>query len=270
MKLEKVLIRMPQVQELFFPAVAFVHDYMMQLTGQMRAGLQRPGTVTLELWREDQFFFTSLFPRLLLENGDKNRNLSRSEWACVIDLRTPTRALELGATAGKHVTDAWGIMFGASPRVIAELGFMSIWIPKEKEWDILVDAELDEPVVLMEWINQNFPDAKTDFVQLSRVRYSEMFDKLGSTRMYVGRRSASTYLAAMMKIPLVEYYPDDFPRTFLSKPARPDYRVFFGDGRAINLWVGVQELWQTLSDTNYRDGTLTVRPVSTAELVAGK
>ena len=126
MRKDKVLIRMPQAQEFFFPAVAVIHDYAMQMKAQISMRMkQELEPMVLELWREDQFFFAPLFPRLLLEKGDEGRNIPRSDWSCVIDMRYPDRAIEIGKTVGKHITDAWGFCM---ERVLDQSRSWDLWV----------------------------------------------------------------------------------------------------------------------------------------------
>lgn len=145
---------------------------------------------------------------------------------------------------------------------------MGVWIPKEKDWDILVDTGLEEYATVMRWVRSNFPGIRTRGVDFERLRYCRLFEVLGATRMVIAKRSATTYLACMMKVPLVEHYPDDLPRTLLAKPASNEYRVIYGEGRAMNVWTGVEDLWQQLSGTSYLDVTQMAQPPSTAEIVS--
>src|SRR5580765_5660782 len=161
MKEKKLFVRMPINMDYFLPAVAFVHNYVLQLRTQVGIGMKpKVEPIVIELWREDQYFFSPLFPRMELTMGDENRKLSRSEWACVVDLRTVDRALAVAQPVGKHITDAWGIMFGASPSPLPELGYMVMYGSREKTWDILVEAELTDSFKLLKYIEMNYPEAR--------------------------------------------------------------------------------------------------------------
>jgi hypothetical protein len=268
---KKLLIRMPLDMNYFFPAVAFVHDHIMQLKTQIGMGLKKTAEpIVIELWREDQFFFTHMFPRLELVMGSEDRKLSRSEWACVIDLRTPTRALNIAEVVGKHITDAWGILYGASPKAIPELGYTMMYASKEKKWDVLVDSDLPDSVKLVRYIEMNYPEARLTCRDIYALRCSELFELMSSARLFIGQRSAATYLATMLKLGLVEYYPDDLPRTFLSQPPREDYKVVFGQCTAELIWPSLELVWETLFGTKFQGDISMEQLASIVETAAAK
>ena len=241
---DRVLIRLSDDLELFLAGTAVVHNFMVQQTRQMMEGMKSNEgfRVTVELGHEEQFFFSPLFPHLdIILRGQ--RKLRRQDWECIIDLLDISRPLSLAQAQKKHLTETWGIMCGATPQKTADLGVMTAKLGQET-MDVLIDGSLDGAEKLATLFLHNFSTLNVVVKNLKGIRACQVFDAVADAKLLIGRRSAATYLAAMMKSKkLVESYPTEFPLWFLDKNVGKDYRVFVGDNvLAETLWLGCNEL----------------------------
>jgi hypothetical protein len=244
MNQDRVLIRLSDDLELFLAGVAVVHNFMVQQNRQMMEGMKSHEgfRVTVELGHEEQFFFSPLFPHLdIVLRGQ--RKLFRQDWECIIDMLDSGRVMNLAKAQQKHITETWGILCGATPQKTADLGAMAAKFGQPTT-DVLIDANLNGSDRLEDFFLRNFPTLNFTVKDFKAMRACHVFDAVADTKLLVGRRSAATYLAAMMKgKKLVEYYPPDFPLWFLDKNVGKDYRVFWGDNVLIEtLWLGCCEL----------------------------
>jgi hypothetical protein len=271
--MERILFRMPWELEYFVPAVAVVHDYVMQVRTRMRMAPEKLfGLCTVELGAEEQFFFSPMFPFMELTLRENEAAPPRKDWECVLDLRDAKRPLALGTQCKLPITEAWGILFGANPKLLPELGYMRMWMDVPERTDILIDGSLLCADKLTNYVVRNLSlCAGTSFVRVRRA--AEQFRLLSTTKMYVGPRSGTTYLAAAMGKGLVEVCPESgFPEWFLAKPASDKYTMVRGglDVSAETLWAVLEAVWQSTCGMNYQGVIPMAPPVSTVGLVVGK
>lgn len=244
---DRILIRLPSQLELFCAATAVVHDYVMQQARQIAQGMKTYDDlkVTVEFGHEEQFFFSPVFPRLELILRGQTK-LSRTDWDCVVDMTSIDRALSLSMIPQKHLTETWGIMHGANPKRIPEMGCLGTRI-NETTIDVIIDENFEDGEKLRDLICSNFPSLKVVIEKVDGCRAGIIFNKIASTKMYIGKRSGATYVAAMMKRKqFVELYENDLPLWFLSKnTTEGNYKVFYGKQfTAEMVWIGVQELME--------------------------
>jgi hypothetical protein len=227
---DRVLIRTSNDLELFLAAIPVIHDFVMQQTRQIQQGQKADKglTITVELGHEEQFFFSSLFPRMdIVLRGQ--RRVSRSGWECVLDFRNADRALSLAMAQKKHLTETWGIICGASPPRVGELGAMAAKLNGSGN-GIFIDSRLLCGSELADCLERRYPGVAVKMVNTDGWRACRIFDFLGKAGMFIGYRSAATYMVAMMQMKvkkkLLEIAKDDFPSWFLDKNACSDYCSF--------------------------------------------
>lgn len=263
MIVDRVLIRFPKDFEYFLPAVSVAHEYLMQLQQQ-----QKYFKITVEINDESHLFFSSLFQRMeIIQGGQEPR---RQDWDCVLDFRSTERVLRIATPTKRHVTDAWGILFGGSPGKVPQLGYLGARV-RQAIVDVIVDADIENGEKLLTFFNRNYPDALVVVDRVNGLRPSTMFDKLCATRMYIGKRSGATYLAATMGKALVELYPTDLPSWWLSKPQWDRYKLIYGDSFSPELiWVFVETIWQNICSSMSQSAMPTGKPVSIAETASAR
>lgn len=271
---DRVLIRMPDSLELFLAATSVVHNYVVQQTRQILQGQKQAEgfRVTVELGHEEQFFFLPLFPHLNITLRGWPQ-LKRQNWECVLDMRTTDRAFNLAQAQQKHLTEMWGVLYGASPGKVPELGTMKAKLG-QPPFDILIDEEMECAWVLRRFFESNYPDLLVRLKKVNGQRAFQIFEDIQNTRMYIGKRSAATYLTAMMGKKLVELYPNDWPLWFLSKDKNDSYRVLYGDTFTPEMvWCECTELVEeaqwTSCNMTYRGG-IKRSSLSTVEAAVGR
>lgn len=229
--IDRILLRLPE-WDYFFPAASFVQNYISQQYWQIAQKIKfvQPKFV-IEVWDESHLFFTSMFPRLEVTVREREE-INREDWDCVVDMRDISRAFRVAWPTSKHIVDAWGAMFGANPQRLPVLGPMAITC-KEPHYDFLIDEGIEGSLEIAKvLLQEGSGDVRT--FPMSAVRAYKQFRLLADAKVFVGRRSAATYLAATMGKGLIETWPVDMPLWFMSKPQSEGYRLVIEDklGRA--------------------------------------
>lgn len=244
MSVDNILVKMPEPLDCFLAAASVVQDYCVQLYKQV-AMRQRPHNfhITVELANDGQLFFWPMFPQMECVMRGEVINLSRSHWSCVMDFTDIARVLKVAEIPKKHITESWGIMFGASPQPLPGLGPLMNYCA-EPTVDVLIDERVPVKDNLVEYLGLNFPQAKVSIKGVEGIRPSSLFSMLADAKMFVGMRSGATYLACTMQKPTVELYGNDMEASLMSKPHHENYRMFYGarfDAGAV--WAIFEEMF---------------------------
>lgn len=244
MKGDQILVRMPERLDYFLAATAVLQDYCAQLHKQA-AMKQRPADFwfTVELANDGQLFFWPMFPRMKFAlRGEVS--MARSEWSCVMDFTDIERVWKVAEVPHKHITEAWGIMFGASPKILPGLGPME---PRGAECpvDVLLDERVPVKEQVCRYFSTNYPEANVKVVDLEGVRPSTLFQLLVEAKMFLGMRGDGSYLAATMGKPTLELYPDDVPLWWTAKPQDGNYRILYGGNFGLEIvWAVAEEMYR--------------------------
>lgn len=244
--IDRILVRLSDDLEMFLAGVSVAHNYLMQQARQVAQGQKdKDGfQLTIELGHEEQFFFVPLFPRLNIRMREANI-FPRSQWECIVDLTDRDRAIRVGAPQKKHVTESLGVMCGASPGKIGEMGVLMFKVGQPST-DILIDQNIAWADELKNYVVCSYPHLRVEVKATSRKRAALMFDDVANTRMYVGHRSAATYLVAMMKKELVEMSQDGVPAWALDKNPGDNYRAFYGSDVCLeSVWLACTEVLES-------------------------
>jgi hypothetical protein len=244
MSVDKILVRMPERLDYFLAATAVLQDYCVQLHKQA-AMKQRPANFwfTVELADDGYLFFWPIFPRMNFILRGELEKIVRQDWSCVLDFTDLERVWRIGATPQKHITEAWGIMFGSSPQRVPGLGPMQ---PHgvEHTTDILIDQQVEMREQLRRYLVANYPEARVRISDLGDMRPSTLFQLLSTTKIFVGMRGPASYLAGTMGIQTLELYPDDIPVSWMAKPQSEEYRIFYGSKFNIeDVWAILEEMY---------------------------
>lgn len=262
--MEQILARMPSDLEYMLPAMSVVHDYTAQVVNQIRNGWRTDlVVVTVEVGDESHLFLNSCFPRMEVIVREQEE-YTRGEWDCILDFRDWQRPFRIAKDSKKHLTESWGIIFGASPSKIPTLGCLNSR-SKLETLDILISDEFEEAEKLLTYMDNNHPEARTKIGKVASLRVGGMFDVLSSTKIYVGKRDGASYLAAAMGKGLVELYPTDVPLWWLSKGNSDTYKIIYGDRwDAETVFGELEEVWQDISNTRMYSEQLSGQQLETA------
>lgn len=254
---EQILIRMPNQLDLFLAGAAVVQDYWVQLYGQLRQGIRKDlFQMTVEIGEESHFFLAPLFPRMELIYRE-DEVIKRGTWDCILDLRDMDSVLRIATANKKHVTDAWGIKFGASAQRMPELGGLAK-LKDKGGVDVLIDEQIEDATKIQEYFALNYPEVVTEISKVAGNRVSLTFERLSRAGVYVGPRGGATYLGSTMGKAIVECYPDDLPLYFLSKNSGPRYRALYGETFPVSyVWNAVEEVWLAITGQDNHSYDLT-------------
>ena len=242
--IDNILIRMPEQLDYFLAATAVVQDYVVQLYKQA-AMKQRAMNfkLTVELPHEDLLFFWPLFPTMQCILREDSKKFLRQEWSCVLDFTDVNRTIKLATIPQKHITESWGIMFGASPPIVPGLGQM-IQGCTSPELDVLIDERLDMKETLCEYLHNSYSQATVQIKSVEGLRPASLFGMVADTKIFIGMRGGATYLSAAMGKPTLEMYPDDLPQFLMSKPHNENYRMFYGSHFDVGtVWAIFEEMY---------------------------
>lgn len=239
--IDKILVKMPGDLEYFIPAAAVLQDYCVQLHRQT-ANRQRamPFEFTVVVENDGLMFFQPLFPRMNVVVAEDIRE-SRAEWSCVLDFANIARAWSLAEIPRKHITEAWGILFGAGPRPVPELGPLMPDVV-EKPVDVLFDERVVIKDVLGECVAGNHAELSYESRRLTERRPATLFSILSQAKVLVAVKGEATYLAAAMKIPTIELCDGSSPKWWMSKPQDDRFRSFYGAGLEAMVWPFLDEM----------------------------
>lgn len=159
------------------------------------------------------------------------------EFAHCFDVET---AYRLGAPTERHMAVAFSVMIGANAGAFPSLASISVPAPTI---DVLLLAnDWDGASKIAQFIESHHPELKFTGT------YDPDLELISRAKMVVGLRSGWTYLASILRRKVVELYPNDRYKRWLSKWSNPNYRMIYGDTFAPELvWRSMEELW-TRSD----------------------
>ncbi len=253
---DKILAKMPRELEYFIPAAAVLQDYCVQLHKQI-ANRQRamPFEFTVEVEDDGLMFFQPLFPRMEMV-ASEDVKMSRGEWSCILDFSDIDRAWSLAEIPRKHITEAWGILFGAGPRPVPELGPM-MPVDVEKAIDVLFDESFPLKETMKEALDINYKNLTYEYARVTGRRPSTLFSMLSRAKVFVGVKGEATYLTAAMGIPTIELCDDSSPKWWMSKPQNERFRSFHGVFSGALIWPFLDEMVSTANGYEKEDDLIT-------------
>ena len=218
---EQHFFSMPNTCEMFLAALAAVQDYYKWLSKRkifseitlhspnekldfLSPAFERPGEATLKEIRRDTVGLT----------------LDQFDQAVRFD---PDLAYRQAVKTEKHVTQIFGMMVGSEPiKAIPDISSITDGITPNRDIVVLPFPGSEQ---VYEFIVNNKPELDTECVSPRDVHYSQAF----AGRLVVGVRSGMTYLAASAGRAVVEIYPTDQHRDWISKWSHPLYQMIYGN-----------------------------------------
>jgi hypothetical protein len=167
----------------------------------------------------------------------------------------PEIAYQMSLNTEKHVTQMFGIALGSEPSEATPILDACIKMIPFPGKDILI-LPFPGSDQLAEFIFNNHPDWFVTSVSESTSGYpswmnngQESLDAVCDHQITVGVRSGITYLAASARRGVVEIYPKDRHRNWLSKWSNPFYHMIYGNAGEVHsslVYRSVETLYKKL------------------------
>jgi hypothetical protein len=170
------------------------------------------------------------------------QSLERYEQAVNFD---PLMAYKIGMIGEKHVTQVFGMMVGSDPmKVLPDIS--SVVGEIEPQCDIVV-FPFPGQEVLFDLLYNNMPELNLQSCtrEDADTRFSALRGKL-----IIAARSGVTYLAASANRAVVEIYPQNQHRNWVSKWANPHYQMIYGNPGDVTpelVFRAVQAVWRRVA-----------------------
>lgn len=144
-----------------------------------------------------------------------------------------------------HAAQIYGVILGCQ-------AFSMFDIPESplesEETDILVIRE-EKDQTLWEFLGRAFPELKVRCLINERIIFSELIAVLQKATLVVGPLCMATYAASCLKKSVVEIYPTNLSRSWLSKWSNQNYKMIVADKlTADNMALiarSIDQLWKT-------------------------
>lgn len=150
---------------------------------------------------------------------------------------TEEKAWAIAEATEKHVAIAMGLLLGAESKSLPDLSGITFEEPKDYHVNVLFLDHGDTWLFIDEYMRRNRPEVTYDW-------YFKI-DQLADADMVVGHRSAPTYIASALGKKVVELYPDDKYKRWLSKWDNPNYSMIYGkEFPASMIWRSMETLWE--------------------------
>ena len=164
-------------------------------------------------------------------------NPKRGDWDLAFQF-TEDKAWAVAATTEKHAAIAMGLLVGAEASSLPDLSAIQFDPSKvDRHIDVLFIDFGDMWMVVQGYLAQNRPELVHDL-------YYSIWD-LFVADMVVGYRSAPTYIASALGKKVVELYPDNKYKRWLSKWDNPNYSMIYGkEFPASKIWRAMETLWE--------------------------
>lgn len=265
--MDRTLVRTSKDLRCFLAAAAIVQDYANQIWQQAAQRLRKLDVeFTIEIADDGLLFFATLFPKMatLTQALEEPK---REDWECVLDFRCPHDLMPLGVRTQKSMVETMGVAVGASPSSLPNLIFLSARTGQGAV-DILLDEDLPA-VELAQFVANNWPWVSIERQCFSDLRPANLFAALERGKLLVGKESGATYLAAAMGMSVLEVSTGIWPSWWLGKYNAKHVRLP-ATASAEMIWLLMEEMWPSISNTNSLIGTSTAPPASTVAAVAAK
>lgn len=241
---ERLLFVFPDSEEVFLAAMSTMQKYMEEIPKR-------------DEYKENPCHFFVHFPNSkfnflenLLHNTDQKVTLvgddalhDRRSYDLCFEFNVET-AYDLSRATQKHATTAFGIQVGCEPSTFPSCPANMI----EQYIDVLYLSNL--PKSLVDEVTRLATESVPGIVQVRQKESEPLEDsikQLFAAKVVIGARSLQTYYAAALNRGVVEIYPDDVHRRWLSKWSSPRYKMILGKVENVTpglLWKGLVAQWE--------------------------
>lgn len=168
-------------------------------------------------------------------------NPERDEWDLAFQF-TLDRAWAVAASTEKHAAIAMGLLVGAEAKSLPDLS-ACVDYKEEKRIDVVLIPWGDTASynAIVQYMFNNKPDMNFE----CQLRGTPSLWRIIHSDMVVGMRSEHTYIASALGKKVVELYPDDKYKRWLSKWDNPNYSMIYGkEFPASMIWRSMETLWE--------------------------
>ena len=207
-------------------------------TRQMQC-VDRQHELTIVLKDSSFDSFTPVFGKSQFLYGDFKAK--RGEWDLVHRF-DPQRAYKIAAVTERHAASAFGLIIGSEASSLPDLSQLGLENqPAKHTIDVLFAGRWPDRMQVVQFLADTH---KGKWFELTDNTGLELLEKVYGADMVVGPRSAATYLAAIYGKRVVELYPDDRHKRWLSKWDSKNYRMVYGsEYPAALVWKAMEGLW---------------------------
>lgn len=238
---EKILLGMPEDFEMFLASLAAVQDYVYQQHRQEELGAKSQEW-SVDVWLPDHEFMKPAFPPEV--NFVEDWNPRRGEYDLAYRF-FPTVAYGLAARSDKHAAQAFGVLVGSDPGSLPDLSRVAAAGKAYQENVDVAVLPIEQQHDIVEMLRKNKPELSVYVANGHGIFSADDVAMMASTRMVVGKRSDATYVASCFRDWVVELYPDDRHKKWLSKWTNKNYRMLYGRSfKAEQIWKTMEMLWQ--------------------------
>ena len=232
---EKHLYIMPDDAEAFLAALAALQDYWKWTA-------KRFTRVDIHIYFKNKLlkFLLPAFSADTVTSVTVVDDLFNRDYDHVVEFDGKV-AYEMGKVTEKHITQVFGIIVGSEPQKSTP-DITACLKSNLTHIDILI-FPFPAAKQLFEFLMNNHPELQTTFVGTSTPDWQ---DAVGA-KLVVGLRSGMTYLAAAAGRGVLEIYPTDVHRNWLSKWSHPLYQMIYANPEQVSATLAyrsVEILWK--------------------------
>jgi len=158
----------------------------------------------------------------------------------------PELAYKLSLTTEKHVTQIFGIMVGSDPvKVVPDISSVVGNIKPDCDIMLLPFSGSDR---VDEFLCNNRPELNVQ-IEPSVVWADSSWRVALRGKLLVGVRSGLTYLAAAAGLAVVEIYPTDCHRNWMSKWSSMNYQMIYGNPGDVQpdlVYRAIEAMWKRI------------------------
>ena len=211
---------MPDSTEMFVAALAAVQDYQKWLA-------KRHVVPEIHVYCKNpnaHFLFQAIHKNVVPELRVEYLDLRAFDQSVRFDEEA---AYKLSINTEKHASQMFGIQIGSEPqKSVPDLSCMNV--PEASRDILLLPYHANEK--LLDYLENNYPEMSITVV--SEEQYKSwndqvLFELVCDFKLIFGERSAATYLAAAIGRGVIEIYPPDRHRNWLSKWNSPVYQMIY-------------------------------------------
>lgn len=139
------------------------------------------------------------------------------------------RAYRISEATGKHIVHAFGLLLGCEPETVFPKLDHVVSLKNQSEDSILCHSayNLDSAVLDKTGL---FPSPNLQTRAITQATSIEdMLKLVASASVVIAERSVTTYIASALGKKVIEFYPSDRHRGWLSKWSNENYRMFYGN-----------------------------------------
>lgn len=254
--MDRVCFTMPMNTRDFMVAMAVAQDYQLQLAlGSEKQFREKNYEVTFRMQERFKYFEPCL--RVMKDNipiFDYSGwdELRRGDFDCFIDFDTE-RAYEATKLIGNHMTEALGIIIGASPHKYPQLGALNL-TRSENTYDVCILLWSNKKAgQFRDFIENNYPQLSIVYANPEETDPEKLMD-VNRFSAVIGPVCAYTYAAAALGKALIEIFPDQKQATLYGNFDLPIYQQVIGEQVSAEvMWSAWEQKWPEIEKLTQKE-----------------